>query len=106
MLFRSIDPIRGIHNAVNRRTIDGKPSGDWIPAQRLGLIETLRAYSEAGAYASFEESEKGRIAPGMLADLVVLSDDLFSIDSMKIAKTRVVMTVFNGKVIFTRPRKG
>jgi hypothetical protein len=96
----SVDPIRGLHSAVNRRTVDGKPPRGWVPEQRLSLVDALRAYTQAGAYSSFEEGIKGRIAPGMLADIVVFSQDLFKIDPMKIHETRVVLTVFDGKVIF------
>jgi predicted amidohydrolase YtcJ len=96
----SVDPIRGLHSAVNRRTTDGAPPRGWVPEQRLSIIDALRAYTQAGAYSSFEEGIKGRIAPGMLADIVVLSQDLFKIDPMRIHETRVTMTVFNGKVIY------
>jgi predicted amidohydrolase YtcJ len=95
----SLDPIRGLHCAVNRRTIEGTPPKGWVPQQRITLAEALRAYTQAGAYASFEESIKGTIAPGMLADLVVLSQDLFKIDPLKIHETRVMLTVFDGKII-------
>lgn len=99
----SLDPLRGVHNAVNRLTTDGKPSGGWIPAQRVTLAETLRAYTEAAAWASFEERFKGRLAPGMLADLVVLSQDLFRLDPRRIHETRVLLTIFDGRVVYTYP---
>jgi len=99
----SLDPLRGIHNAVNRRTTDGRPSGGWIPAQRVSLYETLRAYTESAAWASFEEKIKGRLAPGMLADLVVLSQDLFRLDPRRIHETQVLLTVFNGRPVYTHP---
>ncbi len=99
----SLDPMRGIHNAVNRLTTDGQPSGGWIPAQRVSLEETLRAYSEAAAWASFEERIKGRLAPGMLADLVVLSQDLFRLDPRRIHETKVLLTIFDGRVVHTYP---
>lgn len=98
----SVDPIRGLHNAVNRRTIGGRPSGGWIPAQRIDLLQALRAYTEAAAYASFEEAVKGRLAPGMLADIVVLSQDLFRIDPMKIHSTRVMLTICDGRIVYSR----
>lgn len=98
----SIDPMRGIHNAVNRRTTDGRPPEGWVPEQRVTIEETLRAYTEMGAFSSFEEGVKGRIAPGMLADLVVLSQDLFSIKPIKIHETRVRLTVFDGKIIYQK----
>jgi predicted amidohydrolase YtcJ len=96
----SLDPIRGLHCAVNRRTTDGLPPRGWVPEQRISLIDALRAYTQAGAYSSFEEGIKGRIAPGMLADVVVLSQDLFKINPMRIHETRVLLTVFDGKVIY------
>ena len=99
----SLDPLRGIHNAVNRRTVDGKPSGGWIPAQRVSVFETLRAYSEAAAWASHEEKIKGQLAPGMLADLVILSRDLFRLDPRRIHEARVLLTIFDGRIVYSHP---
>ena len=99
----SFDPIRGIHNAVNRRTIDGRPENGWIPTERVSLEMALRAYTQAGALASFEEARKGRLAVGMLADMVVLSHDPFKIDPMKLHETQVLTTVLDGRVVFQRP---
>jgi predicted amidohydrolase YtcJ len=96
----SVDPIRGIHCAVNRRTVDGQPPKAWIPEQRISVGDALLAYTHAGAYASFEEVVKGSIAPGMLADIVVFSQDLFKIDPMRIGETKVVLTIFDGKVVY------
>ncbi|MEO6724482.1 MAG: amidohydrolase [Blastocatellia bacterium] len=96
----SVDPIRGLHNAVNRRTINGQPLRGWVPEQRVSVVDALRAYTQGGAYASFEESIKGRIAPGMLADVIVFSQDLFKIEPIRIHETRVVLTIFNGKPIY------
>ena len=98
----SFDPMRGIHNAVNRRTIDGKPENGWIPTERVSLEMALRAYTAAGALASFEEAQKGRLAPGMLADMIVLSQDPFKIDPMKLHETRVLTTVFDGRIVYRR----
>ncbi len=96
----SVDPIRGIQCAVTRRTIEGDPPGGWIPEQRVSLETALRAYTLNGAYASFDEKVKGTLEKGKLADVVVLSHDLFKIDPMDIYKTKVVMTVFDGRVIY------
>lgn len=97
-----INPLRGIHVAVNRRTPDGIPADAWVPEQKISIADALIAYTRAGAYASFEEETKGQIKQGMLADMVVLSDNLFTIDPMRIASTHVVMTVFDGRVIYER----
>ncbi len=96
----SVDPIRGLHNAVNRKTIEGKPANGWIPKQRITVEQALRAYTSAGAYASFEEKLKGKLKAGMLADIIVFSQDIFKIDSSKIHEMRVVLTVFDGKIVY------
>jgi predicted amidohydrolase YtcJ len=96
----SVNPIRGLHTAVNRRTIDGEPKDGWVPDQKISIADALLAYTQMGAYSSFEEKIKGKIIPGHLADLIVFSQDLFAIHPMEIYKTEVVMTVFDGKVIY------
>ncbi|MBS1791541.1 MAG: amidohydrolase [Acidobacteria bacterium] len=96
----SLDPIRGIHCAVNRRTIDGQPPKGWVPQQRISVGDALRAYTQAGAFSSFEEIIKGHIAPGQMADIIVFSQDLFKIDPARIYETKVVLNVFDGKVIY------
>ncbi|QQS48176.1 MAG: amidohydrolase [Acidobacteriota bacterium] len=96
----SINPIRGLHSAVNRRTTEGDPPKGWVPEERISITEAMKAYTSGGAYASFEEHVKGLIAPNMLADIAVFSQDLFKCDPEKIHETRVVMTIFDGKIIF------
>lgn len=96
----SPDPIRGLHIAVNRQTPEGHPPGGWVPEQRISLKDALTAYTQGGAYSSFEENIKGKLQPGYLADLIVFSQDLFSIPTTDIGKTKVVLTVFDGKIIF------
>jgi len=98
----SLNPIRGIHNAVNRTTINGQPPGGWVPAQRISIAEALKAYTVTGAYASFDEKQKGMLLPGYLADLVVLSKDLFTIPEADIHKTVVDFTMVNGKDVYMR----
>ena len=95
----TVNPWRGIHNAVNRRTSDGKPEGGWLPAQRLSVETALKAYTSSAAYASFEERIKGTLEPGKLADVIVLSQNLFDIDPMTIHETRVFLTVVDGKAV-------
>lgn len=94
------DPMRGLHNAVNRRTPQGFPENGWVPEQRVSVKDALIAYTQAGAYSSFEENIKGRIMPGYLADIIVFSQDLFTIPSMDIYKSKVVLTIFDGKLIY------
>lgn len=98
------DPVRGLHCAVNRRTLEGEPPTGWLPEQRVTVTQALEAYTSGAAYAAFEENVKGTIAPGMLADLVVLSKDVFAIDPMKIHEARVDLTIFNGRVVHEATR--
>jgi predicted amidohydrolase YtcJ len=95
----STDPIRGLHCAVTRQTTDGQPEGGWVPNQRIGIESALRAYTVMGAYASFEEKTKGQLKAGMLADMIVFSQDLFGVPASQIFKTRVMLTVVDGRVV-------
>jgi predicted amidohydrolase YtcJ len=97
-----LDPILGIYAAVTRRTIDGRNPNGWIPEQKITVEEALRCYTTNNAWAMFAENEVGRIAPGMLADIVVLSEDLFTIAPEKIENVKVDVTIFDGKVIYRR----
>ncbi len=96
-----INPIRGLHVAVNRRTPDGFPEGGWIVDNKISIAQAMKAYTSSGAYSSFEENLKGQIKEGQLADIIVFSQDLFTIDPMKTHETKVVLTVFDGKVIYS-----
>ena len=94
-----LNPILGIYAAVTRRTIDGKNPKGWVPEQKITVEEALRCYTVNNAFAMFAESEVGRIAPGLLADIAVLSDDLFTIAPEKIEQVKVDMTIFDGRVL-------
>ena len=96
-----LNPLLGVYAAVTRRTIDGKNPKGWIPEQKVTVEEALRAYTSTNAWAMFAESSVGRIAPGMLADIVVLSDDLFTIPPEKIESVTVETTIFDGKIIYS-----
>ena len=95
-------PIEGIYAAVTRRTLDDKNPGGWIPEQKITVEEALRAYTRDAAYAEFAEKEKGTLAPGLLADFVILDRDLTRIQPETIRDTKVVMTVVGGKPVFER----
>jgi predicted amidohydrolase YtcJ len=97
-----MEPLMGIYAAVTRRTLDGKRPQGWIPEQKITVAEAVRAYTMGSAYASGDERLKGSIETGKLADLVVLSADIFKIDPVEIEKAKVVMTIFDGKVIYER----
>ncbi len=97
-----LNPILGIYAAVTRRTIDGKNPNGWIPEQKITVGEALRSYTVNNAYAMYREKDLGRIAPGMRADIVVLSGDLFKIAPEKIESVVVDTTILDGEVIFQR----
>ena len=97
-----INPYIGLYAAVTRQSTDGEPLGGWWPEERISIEDAIRNYTAEGAYASFEEGDKGRIAAGMLADLVVHSKDLLSIAPGEILKTEADITIFDGKVVYER----
>lgn len=98
----SLDPRLEIHMAVNRTTPDGAPGEGWLPAQKIGLDDAIDGMTNWPAYASFEDHRKGRLAPGQLADLVVLSADIFSQPPARLLDGVVDVTVFDGKVVYER----
>lgn len=94
-----LSPIAGIHAAVTRQTIDGKHPNGWVPEQKISIEEAIRAYTSSGAYAEFTENDKGTLETGKLADIVVLSQDLFKINANDIEKTTVVYTIVGGHIV-------
>ena len=92
-------PLEGIYAAVTRRTLDDKNPDGWVPAQKITVEEALHAYTVGGAYASFDESRKGTLTAGKLADLVIIDRDLFSIPPEEIRNAKVLATVVGGKVV-------
>jgi predicted amidohydrolase YtcJ len=95
-----INPLLSVYAAVTRRTLDGKNPKGWVPDQKLSVEEAVRAYTVGSAYAEFQEGVKGTITPGKLADLVILTRDIFKIDPKDIESTKVVMTILDGRVIY------
>jgi len=95
-----LNPLLGIYAAVTRRTVDGKNPNGWIPEEKISVEDAIKCYTLNAAYASFEESTKGSIEVGKLADFVVLNDDILTIDPVKIKDVKIEMTVFDGEVIY------
>lgn len=98
-----LNPLFGVYASVTRRTLDEKNPNGWIPEQKLSVEETIRAFTMGSAYAEFQEKVKGSIEPGKLADFVILSDDIFVIEPVKIRDVKVLVTVAGGKVVYQRP---
>ncbi|MBI4500884.1 MAG: amidohydrolase [Gemmatimonadetes bacterium] len=100
-----LDPIAGIYAAVTRRTLDGKNPGGWVPEQKVSLAEALKAYTWTNAFAVFAEKKRGTLAPGMLADVVVLDRDLFTVRPDSLDQAKVRATIVGGKVVYRRPHE-
>jgi predicted amidohydrolase YtcJ len=95
-------PLEGIYAAVTRRTLDDRNPGGWVPEQKITVEEALRAYTIGSARASFEESRKGSLVRGKLADIVLIDRDLTTIAPESIRDARITMTVVGGRVVFER----
>jgi predicted amidohydrolase YtcJ len=100
-----MEPLRGIYCAATRRTPEGTPAAGWIPEQRISAEAALRHFTVDAAYASFEEERKGRLAPGLLADMVVLSQDILALPPERILEAKVLQTIMDGKDTFRAPRR-
>jgi predicted amidohydrolase YtcJ len=96
------NPLSGIYSAVNRETWKGTKLG---PSQRISLMEAIKAYTINGAYASFEEDYKGSLEEGKLADLVVLSDDIFENPIKEILDVKIDITMVDGKIVYEKSKK-
>ena len=95
-----MNPIFGIYAAVTRRTLDDKNPNGWIPEQKISVAEAVKGFTWGSAYGEFQEGVKGTIEVGKLADFVLLSDDIFSIDPVNIRNVKVLMTIVNGHVVY------
>jgi len=95
-----LDPMQTVYAAVTRATLDGQNPSGWFPEQKLTVPEAIEAYTMGSAYAEFQDTVKGSITPGKLADLVVLSDDIFTIQPEKIRDVHMLKTILGGKVVF------
>ena len=101
-MVTSLNPLLGIYSAVTRETADGRYPNGWIPEEKISVEEAIKCYTINGAYASYEESIKGSIEAGKLADMVILSDDILTIESEKIKDAEITMTIFDGEIIYQR----
>ena len=93
-----VNPFRGLYAAVTRKSEDGKK--EYFPAQKLTIEQAIAAYTTGSAFAEGAEKEKGKLAPGMLADFVVLDRDLTASVPAKILTTRVLRTIVGGKTVY------
>ena len=95
-----LNPMLTLYAATTRATLDGKNPNGWFPEQKLTIKEAIEAYTMGSAYAEFQENEKGSIKAGKLADMVLLSDDVLTIDPVRIRDVKVLKTWVGGKVTY------
>jgi predicted amidohydrolase YtcJ len=97
-----LNPLFGIYAAVTRRTVDNKNPDGWIPSEKISVEDAIKCYTLNAAYASFEDKIKGSIEVSKLADFVVLSEDILSIDPDNIKNVQVEITVFDGEIVYKK----
>jgi predicted amidohydrolase YtcJ len=97
----SANPLWGFYAAVTRQDREGNPPGGFMPDQKLTRAEALRSWTLGGAYAAFEEKDKGTLEPGKLADFVVLSKDIMKVSDRDLLDARVTMTVLGGQTVYS-----
>jgi len=95
-----LNPMLTVYAAVTRATLDGKNPNGWFPEQKLTVAESIEAYTTGSAYAEFQDTQKGSITPGKLADMVLLSEDIFAIDPARIRDVKVEKTIVGGKLVY------
>ncbi|MEP6923155.1 MAG: amidohydrolase family protein, partial [Pyrinomonadaceae bacterium] len=98
----SINPYRTLYAAASRQDEEGLPLGGWQPQEKVTIEEAIRCHTVESAYAEFAENEKGQIKVGMLADLVVHSKDLLTIEPKEILMTEPIYTIFNGRIVYEK----
>jgi predicted amidohydrolase YtcJ len=95
-----LNPFFGIYAAVTRQTTDGKNPNGWFPEQKISVNEAVSCYTTGSAYAEFQEKVKGSLEVGKYADMIIVSDDIFTIAPAKIADAKVVTTIVDGRVVY------
>jgi predicted amidohydrolase YtcJ len=95
----SPNPFHGIHAAVTRRPRHGDDP-HWQPEQRMTRAEAVRSFTTWNAYAARQEAELGSLEPGKRADLIVLSEDVFTCPEERIPEIRPTLTLLDGALVF------
>ncbi len=98
----SFDVLNNLYYAVTREHLKGGPAGGWLPEEKVSAYQAVSMFTTHGAKACFQESKIGRLLPGMLADLVVLSNDPFEVDGHALREVQVEMTMISGRVVYER----
>jgi predicted amidohydrolase YtcJ len=101
-----VNPLLGFYAAVTRQDPVGNPPGGFMPDQKLTRMQALKSWTVDGAYAAFEEKDKGSLMTGKLGDFVVLSQDIMRVPDRELLKTRVLMTVVGGEIVWSDENDG
>jgi len=96
----TLSPWPGVETALTRQTTEGDPPGGWVPKERISLEDTIRAYTLGAAIAGRREKTEGSLEAGKLADLIVLSQNVFEVRADQTGKTEVVLTMVGGQVVY------
>ena len=96
----TLSPWPGLQNAVTRETTEGEPKGGWIPSERISLADAIKGYTLNAAFAGHREKREGSLEPGKLADLIVVSQNVFQVDPHELGKTKVTLTMVGGRVVY------
>ena len=88
--------------AITRQDKSGYPEGGFYPDECMSVYDAIDAYTIESAYAEFQEDVKGRIKPGYYADMILLDQDIFTIDPKEIKNILPVMTMVGGKIVYDR----
>jgi predicted amidohydrolase YtcJ len=96
----TLSPWPGLQNAVTRQTTDGEPQGGWIPSESISIADAVKGYTLNAAFAGHREKTEGSIEPGRLADLIIVSQNLFEIDPHRLVDTKVILTMVGGRVVY------
>lgn len=96
----TLNPWYGLQTAVTRQTREGTPVGGFVPSQRLTVAQAVEGYTLGAAFAGRREKTEGSLEKGKLADLIIVSRNIFEIDPHKISETKVRTTMVGGKVVY------
>jgi len=97
-----VNPLLSFHSSVSRQDAKDWPTGGWRPEERMTRDEALKSMTIWPAYASFMEDMVGSLAPGKLADFVILDRDIMQVAERDILGTRVIATYLGGRAIYRR----
>jgi len=96
----TLSPWPGLQNAVTRQTTEGEPEGGWIPSESISIADAVKGYTLNAAFAGHREKTEGSLEPGKLADLIMVSQNIFDADSHRLVDTKVIMTMVGGRVVY------